>query len=130
MAAGCCESAGSVTVPREVAVAVLPLWPDGVVWFWIVGTDWLKGMPGVFDRAVVLLPDVPLTAAEEATSAPLLSIMLTRAAVMPAGPLLAAKDMVAIRPLPEKGVLLMMAIFIDPGRVVFAANMAPDTRLP
>jgi hypothetical protein len=59
---------------------------------------------------------------------PLLSIIFCEAIWILPKPL--ANVIVATGPLPENGVVLMTAILIDPGTAVFAASIAPDTRLP
>lgn len=49
---------------------------------------------------------------------------------IPPLPVLVAKEIFAIGPLPEKGWVLMIAILIFPLSEVPAASIAPVTRLP
>ncbi|OGU14429.1 MAG: hypothetical protein A2076_16850 [Geobacteraceae bacterium GWC2_53_11] len=58
------------------------------------------------------------------------SIMLVETTLMSPLPFRNANEIVAIGPLAEKAFVLMMAIVIEPGRVVFAASIAPATREP
>ena len=62
------------------------------------------------------------------TEAPELLIMLKEAIFTLPEPL--AKVTVAIWPLPERDLVLMMAILMLPGLLVLAAISAPEIRLP
>ena len=61
---------------------------------------------------------------------PVLSIMLTFADVILPVPDLPANETVAIWPFPEKELVLIIAIFMEPGIEVLAASIAPETSPP
>ena len=86
----------------------------------------MKGTPGV--AVIPAAGSIDMLPGEGATGLPVLSIMLKVIRGTGAPSVLEAKVMVAIGPLPENGLVLMMAILIVPGSDVLAASMAPDTR--
>jgi hypothetical protein len=61
---------------------------------------------------------------------PLMSVILAETEVMPPLPFCAEKDSAAIFPLPENGVVRMMAILMVPGTVVLAIDRAPSMSPP
>jgi len=64
------------------------------------------------------------------TDDPFLSIMITEINEMPPFPVLDAKEIVAIGPLPLKAAVLIIATFIKPGYEEFEASIAPETSPP
>lgn len=61
---------------------------------------------------------------------PLVSIILTEVIETFAGPVTAAKEIVAIWPLPEIALVLITAILIVPGVAVLGAINAPEINPP
>jgi hypothetical protein len=110
-------------VEPVAAVAVVPVW-GGVCVGWLNGTPAEEINPEV--DVVSPVGVLVLTPMGE----PLLSIMLLVIEVMPTLPLLDGKEIVAIGPLPVKERVLMMAILMNPARVVFDTSIAPETRPP
>ena len=108
-------------MPVVLAAAVVEVLCCGVEDVWLDETTGSVMVPG----AAVSAAGLPV---EEASAEPLLSIMLVVKEGREAVALFEAKVMVAIGPLPENGLVLMMAILIEPRFDVLAASMAPDTR--
>lgn len=86
----------------------------------------LNGTPGDEMKPVVAGGELP----PNITGKPLLSTMPVDVIVTLDDPLCVAKETVAITPLPENVLVLMIAILTDPGLFALAASIAPLIRLP